>query len=110
MILADKPKPVQVLPLSPRKPVLPLSPRKQFDNTANIQAQPLSPRKQFDSAANIQVQPLSPRKVLGSPLKLSAAKSSPAKLNVKGFSVKKALEENSPVKRSPVMKLHRQEG
>ena len=41
---------------------------------------------------------------------MNSAKSSPAKLNVKGFSVKKALEENSPVKRSPVMKLHRQEG
>ena len=71
---------------------------------------PLSPRKQFENAANIPVLPLSPRRLLESPLKTSTSKSSPAKLSVKGLSVKKALAENSPVKRSPILKLHRQDG
>ena len=71
---------------------------------------PLSPRKQFENAANISVQPLSPKRPVESPLKINASKSSPARISVKGYSVKKALAENSPVKRSPVMKLHKQDG
>ena len=102
--------------------ILPLSPRKQFDNAANIQAQTLSPKKLLQSplkvnTANsspgklsVKAQISSPRKLLQSPLKVGTANSSPAKLSVKGLSVKKALAENSPVKRSPVLKLHKQDG
>ena len=71
---------------------------------------PLSPRKQFENAANISVQPLSPKRPVESPLQINASKSSTSRISVKGYSVKKALAENSPVKRSPVMKLHKQDG